>query len=818
VQHKKSFGPKNGNPRQLPPIRVIRAAAMAVAVTSALAAGNVWALTLGKLTVQSFLGEPLRAEIDVSSITDSEASSIQIGVASPERFSAASMNFSPSLSDLRFQLVPRPNGRYVIQLTSQRLVTEPFLDLVVQANWANGQLLRSYTMLFDPPNLRPAPAPLLPATPSPPVVTQVRPSAPVPPPMPSVSRPTPSSPATSQGTNRVEVRRGDTASEIAVKQLPEGVSLDQMLVAMLRANPGAFIDNNVNRLRAGVVLDVPDATLAAAIPKQEARQLVQAQIRDFNEYRRRLAGVAPAQDTPSAARSAAGTVQTEVTDQQPAAQALDRLTLAQAGKPAPETDQIAQSRQQQATEQRADELNRNLQELERLRQAATTSPSTEVASSAPAQEPVVPVEAGPPVAAPSAPEPESTAAPAPATVAVPEAVTPVESGSFIQSLIGHPLALPAGGGVFALLALLGLLRWRQRKSSEVLGQPTEPDSESYVHAEGQTVNTSESAPVSSMMYSPSQLDAGGDVDPVAEADVFLAYGRDKQAEEILLEFIRLHPDRLPVRLKLLEIYAQRNDIALFNAQAANVKDLTQGLGSDWQQVREVGLRVDPDNPLYLSAAEPNPSAGPSTQPPDIDLRFDNEATASQIEADELDRLLQTDSPLKATEADLELNRPTETVADEAVTKMDFEIDLSPDNAAQAATASTGDSTLDFDLDLTDIESPAPSAASAPPPDLPGEVKALSLDLDLELDEPAASPSTESPSSPDAAGMDTDALAGFELDENLGGNDPLQTKLSLAEEFQAIGDHDGARSLAEEVEAEATGDMKERARAFLAQLS
>ena len=818
MQHKKSFGPKNGPPRQLPPIRVIRAAAMAVAVTSALAAGNVWALTLGKLTVQSFLGEPLRAEIDVSSITDSEASSIQIGVASPERFSAASMNFSPSLSDLRFQLVPRPNGRYVIQLTSQRLVTEPFLDLVVQANWANGQLLRSYTMLFDPPNLRPAPSPLLPATPSPPVVTQVRPSAPVPPPMPSVSRPTPSSPATSQGTNRVEVRRGDTASEIAVKQLPEGVSLDQMLVAMLRANPGAFIDNNVNRLRAGVVLDVPDATLAAAIPKQEARQLVQAQIRDFNEYRRRLAGMAPAQDTPSAARSAAGTVQTEVTDQQPAAQALDRLTLAQAGKPAPETDQIAQSRQQQATEQRADELNRNLQELERLRQAATTSPSTEVASSAPAQEPVVPVEAGPPVAAPSAPGPESTAAPAPATVAVPEAVTPVESGSFIQSLIGHPLALPAGGGVFALLALLGLLRWRQRKSSEVLSQPTEPDSESYVHAEGQTVNTSESAPVSSMMYSPSQLDAGGDVDPVAEADVFLAYGRDKQAEEILLEFIRLHPDRLPVRLKLLEIYAQRNDIALFNAQAANVKDLTQGLGSDWQQVREVGLRVDPDNPLYLSAAEPNPSAGPSTQPPDIDLRFDNEATASQIEADELDRLLQTDSPLKATEADIELNRPPETVADEAVTKMDFEIDLSPDNAAQAATASTGDSTLDFDLDLTDIESPAPSAASAPPLDLPGEVKALSLDLDLELDEPAASPSTESPSSPDAAGMDTDALAGFELDENLGGNDPLQTKLSLAEEFQAIGDHDGARSLAEEVEAEATGDMKERARAFLAQLS
>lgn len=81
------------------------------------------------------------------------------------------------------------------------------------------------------------------------------------------------------------------------------------------------------------------------------------------------------------------------------------------------------------------------------------------------------------------------------------------------------------------------------------------------------MDTDDEAPVSSMMYSPSQLDAGGDVDPVAEADVYLAYGRDQQAEEILLEALRLHPDRLPVRLKLLEIYAQRPDAARFEAAA-----------------------------------------------------------------------------------------------------------------------------------------------------------------------------------------------------------------------------------------------------------
>ncbi|MDV7392698.1 FimV/HubP family polar landmark protein, partial [Arthrospira platensis SPKY1] len=122
------------------------------------------------------------------------------------------------------------------------------------------------------------------------------------------------------------------------------------------------------------------------------------------------------------------------------------------------------------------------------------------------------------------------------------------------------------------------------------------------------------------------------------------------------------------------------------------------------------------------------------------------------------------------------------------------------------------------LDLTDIEAPEPAASSAPPPGLPSEVKELSLDLDLELDASSASAPSETPPGPDVTEMDTDPLAGFELDENLGGNDPLQTKLSLAEEFQAIGDHDGARSLAEEVEAEATGELKERARAFLAQLS
>lgn len=831
MQHNKSNGPSTGAYIGMPKKRSMHTIAAAVAIVSALTASHAMALALGRVAVQSVLGEPLRAEIDVPSISPEEASSLQIGVAPPDRFRAASMEFNPLLTEVRFELVQRPNGQFVIRLSSDRIVTEPFLDIVVQASWSSGQLLRGYTMLFDPPNLRPAPAPLLPAAPTPPVVVEVRPAMPVPPtasaappaviPPATASRPAVSAPP-AEAVRRVEVQRGDTASGIAMSQMPPGVSLDQMLIAMLRANPGAFINNNVNRLRAGAILEMPDAAAASAIPLGEARQLVQAQSRDFNEFRRRLASMAPAQDAPAATRRAEGVVQAEVADQQPTATAQDRLTLAQAGTATAEADQIAQERQQEATQQRSDELNRNLQELEQLREAIATTPATEAApaveSSAEATEPpAVPglaVESAAPLPTPAAP-PTTAVPPAPAAT------------SFIQSLITHPYALPAGGGLVALLALLGLLRWRRQKAAQAVETEQEPDTAAYEQAEGQTVDTNEDAPVSSMMYSPSQLDAGGDVDPVAEADVYLAYGRDKQAEEILLEAIRLHPDRLPVRLKLLEIYASRNDAVAFNAAAQDVHALTAGEGEDWEQARAMGLQLDPDNPLYLSG---QPSAAvdssPLSAPPDIDLSFDSEPPASAGDADDLDKLLQAEPPPASNEFDLDLSveppaSPPPQPSEQALDSFDFDLDTGTGNTqtppAKEVSPSASDG-LDFDLDLTELESPPTQQPPVPAaaPDLPDEIKELSLDLDLDLE--SATPPAAAPVEAPPAKTDIDPLDDLEIDENLGGNDPLQTKLSLAEEFDAIGDTDGARSLAEEVEAEATGELKERARAFLARLS
>ena len=102
-----------------------------------------------------------------------------------------------------------------------------------------------------------------------------------------------------------------------------------------------------------------------------------------------------------------------------------------------------------------------------------------------------------------------------------------------------------------------------------------------------------------MSYSLSQLDAIGDVDPVAEADVYLAYGRDLQAEEILKEAMRSSPDRMAIRTKLLEVYAKRRDTKGFELLATlSFCALTRGTGEDWAKAQELGSQIDPDNPRF----------------------------------------------------------------------------------------------------------------------------------------------------------------------------------------------------------------------------
>ena len=213
----------------------------------------------------------------------------------------------------------------------------------------------------------------------------------------------------------------------------------------------------------------------------------------------------------------------------------------------------------------------------------------------------------PPPAAPAR-RPSSRARPRRRDEAAPGA-RPAPEPSFIDSITsGNPIYL--GLGVLGLLAVgYGAYRYTQRSKKDsgetsFLESRLQPDS-FFGASGGQRIDTRDAAgSSSSMTYSLSQLDAIGDVDPVAEADVYLAYGRDLQAEEILKEAMRSNPERLAIRTKLLEVYAKRRDIKGFELLATQLFALTRGEGDDWAKAQELGAQIDPDNPMYRAGGAP----------------------------------------------------------------------------------------------------------------------------------------------------------------------------------------------------------------------
>jgi pilus assembly protein FimV len=219
---------------------------------------------LGKLTVQSAIGQTLRAEVELSA-TAEELASMTARLAPPSAFKQAGVDFASSLSGVRVA-VDKRGARPVLVVTSDRAVNEPFLDVLIELNWASGRLVREYTFLLDPADM-PRPAPVEPS-----VVKDVAPRA-----APVARVPAPSVPV----DGAYEIRRGDTLNRIANQYKPADVSLDQMLVALVRANPDAFDNGNMNRMRAGRILTIPDQAAAESIAPQEARKIVSAQTTDF---------------------------------------------------------------------------------------------------------------------------------------------------------------------------------------------------------------------------------------------------------------------------------------------------------------------------------------------------------------------------------------------------------------------------------------------------------------------------------------------------------------------------------------------------------
>jgi pilus assembly protein FimV len=747
--------------------KLTAAVASALVLTSAAHAAG-----LGKLTVLSALGQPLRAEIELTAVSGDEASGLSARLASPDAFKAANIDFNPALLSLRFNVEQR-GGRQFIRVSSSQPLNEPFVDLLLELSWNNGRLVREYTFLLDPAELR--------ATQSAQVAPAETRAAPAPRPQAAAPAEAEQAARPQQGRARAaaegegaaskyRVRQGDSLGRIAAQLKPVDVSLDMMLVALYRANPDAFIGNNMNRLKSGRILNVPAVDAVRATDDTEAHGVVVAHAADFNAYRNKLAGQVGASEpvkTPEPGQSAAGKITAKVEERPTAAnEAQDQLRLSKAAPNQPSgkgttmstEDRIAKEKELADAQQRVRELERNVTDLEKLATVKSKA-GAEAEKHAATPTPV------PAAAATAPPQPAPKKLPSIKPAAQPAAAPEPGLMDFIMN------NLPLVGGGAAVLLLGGLLAAQRRKAKvvkpvaepSILGVPTEPAHSMFAETGGQSVDTNNSVFNSSFAPSASQLDTN-EVDPVAEADVYIAYGRDAQAEEILKEALRTHPERYPVRLKLLEIYAARKDQRAFETQAAELYSMTRGFGDEWAQAAALGLSIDPLNPLYAhstaptvpltaptGAAEPGQqtmlskelddafgasaahemAAAPATEPMDFSQHFADAMATAQ--------------PAPAPVSNAPSSTP-EPVEDDHV--LDFDLGglafepVEPASAPQPVKAA--DDVPDFEFDMSPFEQPAAPVAAAEPAepavalDKSGD-EPLDFSFDMDFATPAANP-------------------------------------------------------------------------------
>ena len=431
--------------------------AAAVATLVGLWSTPTLALSLGRLTVESALGEAFRAQVDIAAISEEEAATLKTTVASPEAYKALGLNYNPALPGVTIALQKRANGSYYFQLSSEQSINEPFIDLILEANWASGRLVRSYAMLFDPAKAKTPDAvevtqaqitaPTTPATPATPAAPASAPAvtpAPLPAPLPAPATAAPPAPAKSaaaQSAESVKVKAGDTAGAIAASLKPANISLDQMLVAMLAANPDAFIQGNVNLLKAGATLSLPSAEQASATSAAQAQQIIVTQSKDFNALRAKLAGSAPLTAVDMADRQASGKVQAKIEEKKSAAPTPDKLTLSKgAVQSNAAEDKLAKERSAKETASRSAEIAKNLSDLNKLGLASST-PASGASAAAPA------ASAASPTLAMETPAPAKPAA--------------ANTGLMAQ-LIKNPMLSAGAGGLIALLLGLAFYRARQR--------------------------------------------------------------------------------------------------------------------------------------------------------------------------------------------------------------------------------------------------------------------------------------------------------------------------------------------------------------------
>ena len=750
----------------------VRKLVLAIAAASALSSGMAQALGLGELTLKSTPNQPLVAEIELLDVQQLTAAEVVPSLASPEDFAKAGVDRQAFLNDLSFTPVINANGKSVLRVTSSRPLSEPMVKFLVQVMWPNGRLLRDYSVLLDPSKFSPQAADAARAKPP-----QV------------VSTPVTGATKPSQYTTTPR----DTLWEIAAK-VRNGGSVQQTMLAIQALNPNAFINGNINLLKTGQVLRLPDPVQSTALPQPQAIAEVAAQNAAWRSGRRGVAGAGKQQlDATKRGRGEGAPAQ---------AAGRDNLSLVSAdsakaggkGKGAA-GDAQALSNKLAVTQESLDSARRDNEEL-KSRMADLQSQLDklqrliELKNNQLAKMQAEGVAVPPAGEAPGAmsaqltPAPAAQApatAPAPAPEATPEAtppaapVEPAPAASNEQKyndLLTNPILLGLIGGGALLLLLLLLLLARRRKAQQeaekhlrmarALEEEADfspeldlpPSSFEGIEVPPPSVKLEPkpapapapapkpapvvvTPPIAAPLVAPA-AERSDDVLPQAQSHI--DRGRLNQAADMLEQGIKAEPQRSDLRLKLMEVYGQQGDRDAFVAQERQLV----ANGENFAQVEQLKSRF----PAMVVAATAGLAA--ATVAAELDAQYVKDLLEDKSPTDE-----ELDSAFDLSLDDLET--PVAPAAPEPIAELDAfpeDDDLSFESVLKQQTEANEslDDLSEFDLDLG-------ADAPTPVPALDDEDFLLDLDDDLKgLDVPAA----ETPALADTPADDLELPADFDL--------------------------------------------------------
>ncbi len=574
----------------------VRKLVLAIAAASALSSGMAHALGLGELTLKSTLNQPLVAEIELLDIKDLTAAEVVPSLASPEDFAKAGVDRQAFLNDLTFTPVLNASGKSILRVTSSKPLSEPMVKFLVQVMWPNGRLLRDYSVLLDPSKFSP----------------QTADAAAQPAPAQTVTAPVTGATKSSQYTTTPR----DTLWEIAAKAR-NGGSIQQTMLAIQALNPDAFIDGNINRLKTGQVLRLPDQVQSTNLPQPKAIAEVAAQNTAWRQGRRYVAKPGTGQQQLDATKRARG----EGASSQPAA---DKLSLVSAdtgkgGKGAAgdakalsdklavtEESLDATRRDNAELKSRMSDLQSQLDKLQRLIELKNNQlAKLQAAGGADASASSVPAMSAELAASPAATPADAAPVPAPeagAPEVVPAPVVePTPDDQKFNELLTNPILLGlVGGGAVVLLLLLLLLARRRKAQQEAekhlrmaraleeeqefsVDQDLPPSSFEGLEVPPPSVKLATAPtpapapapviapvvvtpPIAAPLVSPAAERSDRSDDVLAQAQSHIAGGRLNQAAALLEDAIKQEPQRSDLRLKLMEVYGQQGDRDAFVAQ------------------------------------------------------------------------------------------------------------------------------------------------------------------------------------------------------------------------------------------------------------